>query len=148
MGSARKLLGSIPSSRRRLELEAQIFEEQTEAQIRRKKQELDLRRKQRQIDHDREELELEELKRTKELELKKKKLEILERVSSRSSVSCASHSDLGKVTSTRDWLESSRNCFSYPTEDQIERKPDINTTREDSTLFPQTKNDTKPEKKW
>ena len=105
MGSARKLLGSIPSSRssrRRVELEAQIFEEQTEAQIRRKELELDLRRKQRQIDHDREELELEELKRTKELELKNKKLEILERVSSRSRASSAAHSDLGKVTSTRD----------------------------------------------
>ena len=150
MGSARKLLGSIPSSRssrRRVELEAQIFEEQTEAQIKRKELELDLRRKQRQDDHDREELELEELKRTKELELKNKKLEILERVSSRSRASSAAHSDLGKVTSTRDWLESFRNCFSYPTEDQFERKPDINTTREDSTLFPQTKNDTKPEKK-
>ena len=83
--------------------------------------ELDLRREQRQIDHDREALELEELKRTKELELKKKRLEILERVSSRSSVSSAAHSDLEKVMSTRDWLESSRNCVCYPTEDQIER---------------------------
>ena len=59
MGSARKRLGSIPSSRssrRRVEFEAQIFEEQTEAQIRRKEQELDLGQKQRQIDDDREEL--------------------------------------------------------------------------------------------
>ena len=116
MGSARKLLGSLPSSRssrRRVELETQIFEEQTEAQIRRKELELDLRRKQRQIDHDREELELEELKRTEKLELEKKKLEILERVSSRSSVLRAAHSELEKVTSTRDWLESSKNCFSF-----------------------------------
>ena len=74
-----------------------------------------------------------------------KKFEILERVSSRSSVASAAHSDLEKVTSTRDWLESSRNCFSYQTEDQIGPKPDNNATREASTLFPQTKNDTKPE---
>ena len=127
MGSSRDLMGSIPSSRssrRRVELEAQIFEKQAQF---RKELELDLRRKQQQIDHDREELELEEIKRTKELELKKKKLEILERVSSRSSVSSAAHSDLGKVTSTRDWLDSSRYIVSA-TQQRIKLNVNLTST--------------------
>ena len=54
-------------------------------------------------------------------------IRILERVMSKSRVSSAAHSDLEKMMSTRAWLECSRNCFSYPTEGQIERRTDINT---------------------
>ena len=128
MGSARKQLGSIPSSRssrRRVELEAQIFEEQTEAEIRKKQQEIELKRKQREMELAiaKEELELEEMTRKKQLHLKMKKLEIMERASSRSSIRSMDHSETEKAATTKDWLESSRNLFNHSNEDQ--RQPNL-----------------------
>ena len=128
MGSARKQLGSIPSSRssrRRVELEAQIFEKQTEAEIRKKQQEIELKRKQREMELAiaKEELELEEMTRKKKLHLKMKKLEIMERASSRSSICSMDHSETEKAATTKDWLESSRNLFNHSNEDQ--RQPNL-----------------------
>ena len=128
MGSARKQLGSIPSSRssrRRVELEAQIFEEQTEAEIRKKQQEIELKRKQLEMELAiaKEELELEEMTRKKQLHLKMKKLEIMERASSRSSICSMDHSETEKAATTKDWLESSRNLFNHSNEDQ--RQPNL-----------------------
>ena len=128
MGSARKQLGSIPSSRssrRRVELEAQIFEEQTEAEIRKKQQEIELKRKQREMELAiaKEELELEEMTRKKQLHLKMKKLEIMERASSGSSICSMDQSETEKAATTKDWLESSRNLFNHSNEDQ--RQPNL-----------------------
>ena len=137
MGSARKQLGSIPSSRssrRRVELEAQIFEEQTEAEIRKKQQEIELKRKQREMELAiaKEELELEEMTRKKQLHLKMKKLEIMERASSRSSICSMDHSETEKAATTKDWLESSRNLFNHSNEDQ--RQPNLYVKSEEQGI--------------
>ena len=137
MGSTRKLLGSLllsRLSRRRAEFEAQVFEEQMEAEIRKKQQEIQLKRKQRKLEMEmerkeremelviaKEALELEAMTRKKQLKMKK--LEILERASSRSSICSVDHSETEKAATTKDWLESSRNIFNHSNDD--ERKPNL-----------------------
>ena len=146
MGSARKLLGSIPSSRssrRRAELEAQVFEERTEAEIRKKQQEIQLKRKQRELEMElerkkremelaiaKEALELEDMTRKKQLHLKMKKLEIMEQASSRSSICSMDYSETEKAATTKNWLESSRNIFNHSNDD--ERKPNLYVKSEDN----------------
>ena len=127
-------LGKRPSSnsssresRRRLELEIEIAADEASAEIERKQQEFELRLKQREMELElatqKEAMELAEMKRQKDLSVKMKKMEIMDQVSSRGSVSSASGSFRFRQGKTKSWVNSQENKFDSHLEETLDDKP-------------------------
>ena len=129
----KKSIASSRSSRRRLELETVIMEEEAKAEIQRKEQalllrqkerdiaahmearelELEARKEARELEVQKEKMALDDLKRQSELNLKLKQLEIMEKTSSQGSVSSFASFHIMK-TKTSDWLDSNKDNFGLP----------------------------------
>ena len=120
---------SSRSSRRRLQLEAEIAEDESRAKIERKEQELELRRKQRkmvmemELEARKEAMELAELKREEKLSLKLKKIEIMDQASLRGSGSTISGSFRSQNVKTSTWVNSPKNIFGPQAETKVEDEP-------------------------
>ena len=132
LGALNVTQGSTASSRssgRRLQLEAEIAEDESRAKIERKEQELELRRKQRkmvmemELEAQKEVMELAELKREEKLSLKLKKIEIMDQASLRGSGSTISGSFRTQNVKTSTWVNSPKNKFGPQAETKVEDEP-------------------------
>ena len=121
----KKSIASSRSSRRRLELETAILEEEAKADIQRKEQalllrqkerdiaahmearelELEARREARELEVQKKKMALDELKRQSELNLKLKQLEIMEKTSSQGSVSSFASFHIKKQKHQTGWIQ-------------------------------------------
>ena len=123
LGSVGKRRSSNPlerSSRRRLELDAETLEADASVEIEKKELELEIRRRPRDLEHQQQEMEQEiesqkeamelvALKRRKSLSLKMKKLEIIDLISARGSITNAGRSFCCQKVRTSSWANSKRN---------------------------------------
>ena len=139
LGSLGKKLSSNPpsrSSRKRMQMEAQLLQHEVKAEVEKKQMEIEFRRKQRELElqqqrkemelaSQREEMELAEMKRQQALSLKLKKLELADQASSRGSVSSASASVRFWHGKTDSWVNSKENNFDYHLEDALDDKPAV-----------------------
>ena len=105
----------------------EIAADEARAEIERKQQEFELRRKQREMELElatqKEAMEMAEMNRQKKLSVKMEKMEIMDEVSSRSTVSSSSWSVQFRQGKTSSWINSQENKFDSHLEETLDDKP-------------------------